>query len=815
MPPSRTIFQRPLRSLAPPLRPNRRSPYRPRTALNTFSTTAQINIEAAPESAIATTALINIEAAPEVAFSTTALINLEAVSQADAGAINEVINLVETTSPTGITSRQPIRIRAELFDWSVTLRQGVTSEFVPFFTGTQAQQLTDEFIGPKVGTGPLYGLGDFEYTLELNKIGRWSVRAPVSDVNLEPIFDGSAKVAKFYLEGVGHIYTGWISDYEITQEEEVVLSGYGMGILLSRHSALYRFFFGYGQVDYTAAYMMVLSFLMPATYSIDFIEGIGTRILPVEGKRFQDQTIEECMNDLNSYYNTNWRVHPSQMVIEIGGMGDDSGLLAAPIIEDDPLAREQGVLAITNLVYSHSDDELVNMIVGQGSNNSFGMAVELRHTEFQRKYGQISFYPFADVSFPEAGATDEILAEDLDEESVLADLRLTSKPDTDIDIVAVAQKITIDHEYDLAFAAFFFYRVSGIGLLPRLDICTESGGEPNTASPVFSTTHANVFQMDEFPKVREDDEKKHFCELIFFPESALGYWRLPAGTYWFVVSLRTTTVAGQPAFFPTGVNAAAGSYMVFGATDDNTYLTTDPEGVTGTPASPHTSGLGVLHDGGAWEIGGDYENWWLLMELSGRFNTAADIAKFPFIVEGQFAAAIDRTEATTGLRVFYIRDNDSILEHGLREAMVTFPYALDSREGVIDVEPACNNLYLSSITFMDRHKQPFEKLSFDCAGSFRLPKVGQKIRVVYRGIADTENGKRKWIDIDGLFWVLSINTRFSEEGISHSFVVTNQPEDLLDPERITNELIRQANRTSAYLSEFEYGMHVGIVREPE
>lgn len=802
--PARTIFQRSPYRPQPVVHRKRLNPHRPRSALITLSTTAQLNIEGAPEVALAATALLNIEGTGTVALSATATINIEATTAAGAGAINEVIAQASV----------PIRVRAEIYAFSVVRRLGrVGSELIPFFTTTIAQQLTDETIGAQVGSGDLYGLADFEYTLELNKVGTWSFSTFARDPNLAPILYGSGKILKFYLEGVGHIYTGMISEYEINQDETMTISGYGMGILLSRHSALYRLFFGYGSVAPLFLYETAAFALRPATYALEFLPYSDAWInLEVAGLRFQNQSVEEVFNEFNSILGWNWRVLPNQMTIQIGPMGDDSGIVASPMLEDDPSAREQGVLGIRNLTYSKSNDEVVNLIVGQGSNNAFGFAVELRHTSVQRKHGQVSFYPFKDVSFPAAGedidedeGIGEILAEDLGEDSVNADLRMGNWGN---DIIAVAQKIDVPSEYDLAFAPFFIYRhpsrFNAADRIPRLRICPDVAGEPDTANPVASTSHANVFALFQFPGVVENDEAVNFCELIFFPDEAQGFWRLPAGTYWFVVYVSGTADWNEPAFLPDPLQSPFGGGIVFGATDDPTYL----------DGAPATNGLAVYKNS-AWTVGGDYDGWSLLMELSGRYTTAADLVSYPYIVHGQFAAAIDDTKPTTGLRVFYIMDAASMEQYGLREAVVSFPNALDSREGIVDVEPACNTLYAAAVTYLDRHKNGFEKLQFECAGSFRLPMVGQKIRVVYKEVAEGENGPFVTLDIDALYWVLSINTRFSEEGITHSFTVANIPEDLLDPGHISNEMVRQLNRTSGFLSEIEYGLHVGIVQEPE
>lgn len=834
---------------------------------------------------VSTTMEIPIELLGQVAHSSTMEVPIELLGHSAVNGTMEIpIELLSEGAAAGpevVLTRSPVahRLRAELYNWTVIRQPPFTLLGPVQDLGIPHNRFTSEFIGAKVGTGDLLILWDYQQHDNLDKVGEWSVNVPARDSNLAPIFTGEANVLKFFYEGVGHIYTGWISSYEVTADEVITLHGYGMAVFLERRSTLYGYNFpavAYGH------FQNVSVIVTPATYTLEF-ESFESNFLATKifTRRYQDQSLAEIYNDLCQLYDMHWRMHPTQMLIQIGDMGTDSGLLASPVREGDHKAIEEGVLALTNLTCSLSDEEIINLVVGQGSNNSFGMAVELRHTTLQRKYGQISFFPFADVSFPYGGFTvttetvasgmslgyigswmdDDLfacllasLSEDgydinnslvvpggyefscTEKESDTQEIVAESLEDVEYfpfslnvgwDNKAVAQRIHIENEMDIAFVAFFGGARGGntpasaviaqesIHVRMQLDICPDLAGAPDTTNAIHRVLMGNFYNMFQIPNITDggmvvgaNDHFKTFSEVMFFPNNIDAYWRLPAGTYWFVLSetKNESAISFNPAFYPSEDQ----SLGIFGPT----WF----QGMTHTSYIPYTVGnepkMSVLTAADVWEevsTVGDGNDYQLLIEVSGRHNTAADIAAYPHIVHGQFAGGVDDTIPTTGFRVFYIKHDASILEWGVRDAVVSFPYATDSREGIEDIAPASDALYAGSCVYLDRRANRFERLSFDVYGAMRVPYVGQKIRVVYRGVAENENGVHMWLDIDALYWVLGINMSMGEDGVVHNFTVASVPENLLDPERITAQVIRNQNRFNNYLGEIEYGLHVGIV----
>lgn len=808
------------------------------------STTLDTNIELVQGSAASDTENINIELVNGTPVSVVFTINLEVLE--DAAQAGQPETILQVVGPAN-------RLRAELFDWQVNLR-GVTK-----FTnadilgsshvGIQKLNYVDEFLGPKVGIGPILDLIDLQYDWRLDQIGQWEATIAGLSPNLQPALDGTAKIIKFHFEGIGIILIGWIAEHEVDDSGALKLRGYDPAVFLGRRSSFYRHHIrrAFGP----SMYKWAAGLLLPATYDLEFgpnsggdrkgdpsptVESFPNYFID---RRFQSQTIVDMWQEMGYYWGNHWRINPVGFQVYIDPMGTDSGKVVSVVGENDPKALEEGVIAIRSLTYRKSDEELYNSLLPQGSNNAFGVAVELRHTRQQRKFGYYSDIPFIDLSFPQLGRVDELASvEDnisvFDDETGTVSHTLTEDYQLSSELgvgastgaapyskvyLAYADRVTFSAEFDFAWAAAFgFAQIYGgsetqqpIGDL-RFDLCPDVGDEPDTNNPVVSLGLGNYGDMSEMPEVNNGFEdrptnnpttgafvsggdKVNFCEAIWIPDQVQGFRRIPAGSYWAVIS----RVIGFNRNDPWDPDIQASGISTWVAA---TRITQAPQHAPGNSSLWYTSG-------GVWEGQGLQP----LIEISGRYNTASDIRDYPYIVMAQFAAGIDDTLATSGRRIMYIRDNASIQEWGLREKVVTFQGAVDSRQGVQDVAPAADVLYGSAVTWMNRHKQRFEFLSFDAIGYFDLPPPGEKVRVVFRGLADVDEKRRVWVDINDDYWVIGITTHIAEGGVSHTFDVANIPENLLDPNAIPYEIMRANARHNNYLAELEYGTHVGIVRD--
>lgn len=717
----------------------------------------------------------------------------------------------------------PTRVRADLHSWTVNryalkgvdeIIRGAIGEAVGFLA---RQQMTDEYIGPKVG-GSLQVLWGLRFGGDLDQADTWTVSLPAKDINAAPIYTREAQVIRFFIEGMSDVFEGWIEKIELSDDETLTISGSGMEAPLTWRRSLWR----HGNLGYNSAFTLheaATAMLLPATYTLEKLtiadEATGL-------SSFHNETIMEMYNQIGQKFNTHWRKVMNRMIIQIGDMGEDSGLLASVMPIDDPRARQRGVIPITSLSYEQDDSVICNLLMPQGSNDSFGMAVELRHaTEANRKWGTIPFFPYGQIAVPENGEDTMAIGEDVAPNSPSAfdgfDLRLgnSTAEELETDISAVAQKVVFADEVDISFVSFFGYSQFLGGNAPfMLMICPDDGGVPDEANPVVQVNMGNfpgtlVIPSVEIEIVQNAEDttglKDKFSEILFFPENLQGYWRLAAGTYHVVMTYNATrwSIEDFQPFARTGVGGVHGNYW----------------GQAASASAFNNAGnnsISVRTYAGDWShpSAGTFPSWNLLVEINGRYNNAADIAAYPYLIEGQWASAIDiesEDAGTTGQRIFFIRNNASIDLYGLREAAESFPSALDAKEGIIDIPEAANTLYKSSVIYMERRLAPFESFTIESDGASIVPVKGQKMWVQYRGWAKNTTGKRVWVDLNGLYWVLGVQWNLTNDGFTHTFSMASVPEDMLTPAAAAAANARTIARVENHLGEIGYGLHVGSV----
>jgi hypothetical protein len=782
-------------------------------------------------------------------FSISFTMNIEVLEDASQAGQPEVI--------LSLIGAQASRLRAELFDWNVRTRsQGpISSVWLGTSTAIRKQRYVDEFIGKKNGVGPILNISNFEYTWLIDGIGTWSATLPAITPEIASALDATSQIIKFYLEGVGHFFTGWISEHEFNESGTLTITGYDMGIFLARHNSFYRheiaggssrelFPWAAAQVDQGNPYILNFgpnSGWLPWTFDPQIIdpgtgELVGGAPIPPVKKRFQSQSVIEMWQELAQVFGTHWRINPLDTDVYIDAMGNDSGKIVQVVQEDDPQAIEEGVLVIDSLTYGKTDDEVINSELSQGSNNAFGVSVELRHSTLQDKIGYYSGTPWSEVSFPQWSRSDElrgweVTASDTDnfssELGFGASNEFIQSPEI---FAAFKQNISFGAEFDFAWAATFGYRQmyrvlfeSGTGLTLRFDLFQGLNAAPLAGAIPFLSVHlGNVTTVSDLPEVndvvvepsglvRKGDrpdislvngsytpggDKVHFSEIIFIPSQSQGFVRIPPGSYTAVVSIGYAGGAFSPHLVSTHLES---------------WVCATRQG---------SSSFWLRHLGGNTFEWVEQKGFRPFLEISGRYNTASSKAKYPYIIMGQFAAGIDDTLATSGRRIFYIRNDDSIEKFGLREKVISFQNAVDSRQGLRDIKDSANVLYSSGAFHLSRHSDRFELISFSTIGALNLPKPGEKVRVVFRGYAEVdggvtegENRKYTWVDINDLYWIISININITDDGIRHVFTVASVPENLLDPAAIPYEMRRAIHRHNNYMAEIEYGTHVGIIPE--
>lgn len=805
------------------------------SALTAISTSFVVNVEVHNGTALSdTTASINIEVRPSVVFSgSSGVINLEVSDPFNtAGTPDAILNLpTYTISP---------RIRADFYEWTVS-----------FVT----QRLAREDIGAKVGTAPLVSGHNFQYSSKLSAAGEWSITVALPDTHASVIFDGTAKIIKVYMENVGQIFTGWITGYEVNEEGTVTLHGYDLGYELMTVSPLWRKTLTQPNTSYNLQivrdtsrgfWWIIYAHVFSGPQLIDngyywrrhWESGVmppspPAREFSVAKNNFkvdmligtESESWLEVLRNLEEVTGCPFRFHPVTGTPTVGLLGEETDFVLAPVQEDDPFAREDGALILKSISYSVDRENICNMIVPQGSNDSFGIAVELRHADADHYRRQNIGWNMREVNDDIVNANGYIIINNGN--FLTATLQSTGDAEADAEsdglistvqaagpvamVGAVAWKIRFNEDRYFTFAAIRNW--GGAGTLGCALV--ESPNPPTTESQVYidsvmssglapyiSSSEGELIHFpgdvvatypdeaattgnqrkDQTSGLLRDEITGSFTEVLIFPKVNTAYGTLEDG-----IPMRK-------------IKANTNYWLVF--YDHNTFrhfanysLQVSPRLGALRGSNPGSSTW--VRKNGIWSAPSNYG---LFAEIS---LWDPNNGRWSYAIEGSPAKHIN--DNGSGSRIFFMRNLESIAEWGHREKVVSFPQASDAEVGEVSIVPMSNMLHQQASVYLDRHSEPQETISVTITGSFRLPWVGNKIRLVYRGLVQTENGKYIWKDFNDLYYVTEITWNISESGIEHTFQLSNFPVNGDAGMAAQADLFRYANRTKNHLGELKTG----------
>lgn len=821
------------------------------------STTLDLNLElldgAAASASISTnleqhngalhtlSAVYNIEVLNGTDVTTTKVVNLQIIDAlATAGSPDSVLNL-----PPFATSS---RLRADFFEWKSDNPSNLTPD--------------NEYIGAKVGSAPLLSMADFQYTARLSAVGDWSITVPVADDKLQCIYDGTAKIIRIYYENVGCIFTGWVSGYNVSANDSLEIFGYDLTILLQRAKSLWRvvawkLWAGFstnnpGNSPWYYVFMRLIetwcNIIQVQFEQLSAFPSFNPSEYKTVFPTYQDQSVLEIARDLGEISGNSFRIEPATGVVTFGLFGDDSGIILSEFRQDDVEVREQGGLHITGISFSRNEEDLVNFLVPQGSNDSFGVAVELRHTSGDdgtvdtrrfvhgpRFVDSIKIPP----GHPRIWDDNPLVEKRTGGEYLLVvgehfrygytghfatpygTQNFEFKYDISLSRFRESEEVTLSftpvNDFYLTFVSAL--NLGGIGdpqFYFRGGAYTEwirfpqtnwdvnrpgwaslPGYEPEWPYNVFTGQQGQVNQETQIKYPDFDLQKAPVTEALAFmnlprePGDTTPPWPLCEAGVTYNIKIDSSrkifaNASGEP------------ELLMYAAPDEERGDQVDPNNllVIGSPA------VRVLPRWAA-RLNND-----VFMEISGYPVGSV----YPYAIEGMYAENAGGSDSDSGHRVFFIRDLESIRTYGLRPATVTFQTALDTLEGTNAIRPMSDLLNDMAQVYLARHKDPIEELTVTTIGAFRIPKLGQKLRVVYKGNVEVETGKFNWKDINALYYVTEVTWSVTNEGIQHTFKLSNVPENLTADLQSQN-IIKSTRRSNNYMGEFQTSLNrIGRVR---
>lgn len=124
-----------------------------------------------------------------------------------------------------------------------------------------------------------------------------------------------------------------------------------------------------------------------------------------------------------------------------------------------------------------------------------------------------------------------------------------------------------------------------------------------------------------------------------------------------------------------------------------------------------------------------------------------------------------------GQTYYYLEDATSVAAYGARTKVLVFKDAVPLALSAAGLQAAANALYDVGATWLQRHKDPPTEYAASVLGLRHIAsgtpafEVGQKIRLVYHGVTQDQDGTRRaWLTVDASVWVLGFTRSFRADG---------------------------------------------------
>lgn len=121
----------------------------------------------------------------------------------------------------------------------------------------------------------------------------------------------------------------------------------------------------------------------------------------------------------------------------------------------------------------------------------------------------------------------------------------------------------------------------------------------------------------------------------------------------------------------------------------------------------------------------------------------------------------------------YLSDPDSIEAYGQNEKIVAFQNIAPIENTSVAKIAAADALYDAAVAWLDRNSEPLITFNLTLKLCNATIRVGDQIRVKYKGIVEIETGQFTWMSINDLFWVNKVSKKIADSGISWSVEVAS------------------------------------------
>lgn len=139
-------------------------------------------------------------------------------------------------------------------------------------------------------------------------------------------------------------------------------------------------------------------------------------------------------------------------------------------------------------------------------------------------------------------------------------------------------------------------------------------------------------------------------------------------------------------------------------------------------------------------------------------------------VAGGFPYDITTATGPDGQTYYYLEDSASVTAYGKRQRVVSIKDAAPLALSAAGMKAASNALYDQAVTYLTRYKSPPSTYEFETVGlrhvsqGAPLFKAGDKVRLLYHGVAHDRSGDRAWLTVDANVFLVEFTRTFAENG---------------------------------------------------
>ena len=151
---------------------------------------------------------------------------------------------------------------------------------------------------------------------------------------------------------------------------------------------------------------------------------------------------------------------------------------------------------------------------------------------------------------------------------------------------------------------------------------------------------------------------------------------------------------------------------------------------------------------------------------AGEGIAALTMEKSDRTLAGGYPFEIKSTTGPDGDTLYYIEDEYSIALYGLHEKAISFKQITPISNSNLAKVYAANDLYDAAAAELQRIAYPLTSYSVTGKKCKRTLRVGDTIRLAYKGLIQTENRTYTYIDENADFWIMKLGETISESDMS-------------------------------------------------